>query len=158
MGNLVDNLRHNLHGVDIDPRAAQIAALALWMRAQRAYNQFEVDRAQRPPITKTNIVVAEPMPGDAELVDEFAASLKPAVLGDLFKKMVEEMKLAGELGSLLNATARIGALLKQAELQCGLGDSSSPPQGTLASTSGETSLLDETKQTVSIHRVRMIQR
>jgi hypothetical protein len=28
-------LAHNLHGVDIDPRCAQIAQLALWMRAQR---------------------------------------------------------------------------------------------------------------------------
>jgi Eco57I restriction-modification methylase len=108
-------LRHNLHGVDIDPRAAQIAALALWMRAQRAYNQFEVDRAERPPIIKTNIVVAEPMPGDAELVDEFAASLKPAVLGDLFKKMVEEMKLAGELGSLLKIEGSIAKAVKDAE-------------------------------------------
>ncbi|MEH6589153.1 MAG: BREX-1 system adenine-specific DNA-methyltransferase PglX [Halioglobus sp.] len=107
-------LRHNLHGVDIDPRAAQIAALALWMRAQRAYNQFEVDRTQRPPITKTNIVVAEPMPGDAELVDEFAASLKPAVLGDLFKEMVEEMKLAGELGSLLKIEESIAKAVKEA--------------------------------------------
>ena len=26
-------LRHNLHGIDIDPPLAQIAALALWMRA-----------------------------------------------------------------------------------------------------------------------------
>jgi 23S rRNA G2445 N2-methylase RlmL len=94
-------LRYNLHGVDIDPRAAQIAAFALWMRAHRAYKQFNLDRAERSPITKTNIVVAEPMPGDAELVREFATSLKPAVLGDLFEKMVEEMKLAGELGTLL---------------------------------------------------------
>ena len=107
-------LRHNLHGVDIDPRAAQIAALALWMRAQRAYNQFEVGRAERLPIIKTNIVVAEPMPGDAELVDEFAASLKPAVLGDLFKKMVEEMKLAGEMGSLLKIEESIAKAAKNA--------------------------------------------
>src|SRR5204863_9474534 len=28
-------LRHNLHGIDIDPRASQIAGLALWLRAQR---------------------------------------------------------------------------------------------------------------------------
>lgn len=108
-------LCHNLHGVDIDPRAAQIAAFALWMRAQRAYNQFDVDRANRPPITKTNIVVAEPMPGDAELVDEFAANLKPAVLGDLFKRMVEEMKLAGELGSLLKIEELISKAVKDAE-------------------------------------------
>ena len=108
-------LGHNLHGVDIDPRATQIAALALWMRAQRAHNQFGVSRAERPPITKTNVVVAEPMPGDAELVEEFAASLKPAVLGDLFKKMVEEMKLAGELGSLLKIEESIAKAVKDAE-------------------------------------------
>ena len=108
-------LRHNLHGVDIDPRAAQIAALALWMRAQRAYNQFDVRRAERPPITKTNIIVAEPMPGDAGLVEEFAATLKPPVLGDLFKKMVEEMKLAGELGSLLKIEESIAKAVKDAE-------------------------------------------
>ncbi len=105
-------LRHNLHGVDIDPRAAQIAALALWMRAQRTYNQFDVVRAERPSITKTNIVVAEPMPGEKALVEEFAASLKPAVLGDLFKKMVEEMKLAGELGSLLKIEEAITKTVK----------------------------------------------
>src|SRR6202035_5382895 len=35
-------LRNNLFGIDIDPRAAQIAALALWMRAQRAFNEFQV--------------------------------------------------------------------------------------------------------------------
>jgi len=108
-------LRHNLHGVDIDPRAAQIAALAIWMRAQRAYSQFEVDRTQRPPISKTNIVVAEPMPGDAEMVDEFASSLKPPVLGDIFKKMVEEMKLGGELGSLLKIEESIAKAVKAAE-------------------------------------------
>ncbi|MES9819573.1 MAG: BREX-1 system adenine-specific DNA-methyltransferase PglX [Candidatus Thiodiazotropha sp.] len=108
-------LRHNLHGVDIDPRAAQIAALALWMRAQRAYNQFEINRAQRLPIFKTNIVVAEPMPGDAKLVDEFAASLKPVVLSSLFKKMVEEMKLAGELGLLLKIEESIAKAVKEAE-------------------------------------------
>ena len=35
-------LRHNLHGVDIDPRCAQIAQLALWMRAQRAFRDFGI--------------------------------------------------------------------------------------------------------------------
>ena len=48
-----------------------------------------------------NIVVAEPMPGDAELVDEFAAAAEPPLLGDLFRRMVSEMRLAGELGTLI---------------------------------------------------------
>ncbi len=45
-------LAHNLHGVDIDPRCAQIAQLALWMRAQRAYRDFGIGRAERPLIKR----------------------------------------------------------------------------------------------------------
>lgn len=94
-------LKHNLYGVDIDPRAAQIASLALWMRAQRAYNDHKIPAQDRPLIARTNIVTAEPMPGDRSMVAEFASTLRPNVLGDLFQRMVEEMRLAGELGSLL---------------------------------------------------------
>lgn len=99
-------LRHNLHGIDIDPRAAQIAALALWMRAQRALNDFDVVRGARPPIRKTNIVVAEPMPGEAELRREFAASLEPRI-GRLVETIFERMELAGEAGSLLRIESDI---------------------------------------------------
>ncbi len=94
-------LRHNLHGVDIDPRAAQIAALALWMRAQRGFQEAGILAAERPPIRRTNVVTAEPMPGDQLLVHEFSTGLEPRVLGELFQQMVEAMQLAGELGSLL---------------------------------------------------------
>src|SRR5690606_20912629 len=72
-------LRHNLHGIDIDRRATQIAALALWLRAQRYYNDHKIDRKNRPAITQGNIVVAEPMPGDRELLDEFVAQLEPPI-------------------------------------------------------------------------------
>ena len=64
-------LAHNLHGVDIDPRCAQIAQLALWMRTQRAFQEFSIARADRPLIRRSNIVIAEPMPGERELRDEF---------------------------------------------------------------------------------------
>jgi Eco57I restriction-modification methylase len=94
-------LEHNLHGVDIDPRAAQIAALALWLRAQRAWKDVRVPATERPPVRRTHVVVAEPMPGDAALVEEFSARLDPALLRDLFRKMVSEMRLAGELGTLI---------------------------------------------------------
>ena len=103
-------LRHNLHGVDIDPRAAQIAALALWMRAQRGFQEAKIPAAERPPIRRTNVVTAEPMPGDQLLVHEFSTGLEPRVLGELFQQMVEAMQLAGELGSLL----RIDRALEQA--------------------------------------------
>lgn len=93
-------LRHNLHGIDIDPRCAQIAALALWMRAQRAFKDLGIGRDARPRIHKTNIVVAEPMPGEPELRREFVATLDPK-LGTLVERVFERMELAGEAGSLL---------------------------------------------------------
>lgn len=94
-------LRYNLYGVDIDARACQIAALALWLRAQRAYKDAGLKAAERPQINKTNIVTAEPMPGEAEMRHEFTASLDSKVIGELVEDVFEQMKLAGETGSLL---------------------------------------------------------
>ena len=110
-------VEHNLHGVDIDPRCAQIAALALWLRAQRAWKDLGITASDRPRIQRTHIVVAEPMPGDVMLVDEFAARLDPPLLRDLFKKMVGESRLAGELGTLLRVEAGIAAELRRAREQ-----------------------------------------
>jgi hypothetical protein len=110
-------LHRNLHGVDIDPRAAQIAALALWLRAQRAYKDFGVPARERPRIARTHIVVAEPMPGDAEMVKAFAADLRPRLLGELFRNMVGEMRLAGELGALLRVEQGLAAGLGHAREQ-----------------------------------------
>lgn len=110
-------LKHNLYGVDIDPRAAQIAALALWMRAQRAFKDFGIRRSERPLIERTNIVTAEPMPGDRGMVAEFASTLRPQVLGELFQRMVEEMQLAGELGSLLRIDRALAGAVARARKQ-----------------------------------------
>ena len=130
-------LRHNLHGIDIDPRCVQIAALALWMRAQRAYTDFGIPRAARPPITRTNIVVAEPMPGEQDMVEEFAARLDPPALGELFQQVVAELRLAGEAGSLLRieqaitsavSTAREQYLRRQRELDKGYLPGLEPPR------------------------------
>jgi hypothetical protein len=110
-------LRHNLHGVDIDPRAAQIAGLALWMRAQRAYRDHKVVAKERPLIERTNIVTAEPMPGDRSMVADFASTLQPQVLGELFQRMVEEMRLAGELGSLLRIECALQSAIATAREQ-----------------------------------------
>lgn len=110
-------IEHNLHGIDIDARAAQIAPLALWLRAQRAWKDASVPAAERPPVRRTHIVVAEPMPGDANLVNEFSAQLDPPLLRVLFRKLVSEMKLAGELGALLRVEDGIAAELGRAREQ-----------------------------------------
>lgn len=119
-------LAHNLHGIDIDLRASQIAALALWLRCQRAYREMGL-KQDRPRITKSNIVCAEPMPGEKEMLDEFLKTLKQDRLEDLIRRVMQvpegtrvratesmveslgelvrlvwdKMQLAGEAGSLL---------------------------------------------------------
>lgn len=82
-------MAHNLHGVDIDPRCAQIAQLALWMRAQRSFRECGVDRAARPLIRRSNIVIAEPMPGDKDLRDEFLRELKEDRLEGLMRRVLD---------------------------------------------------------------------
>jgi|BioPla2DNA2_1021312.scaffolds.fasta_scaffold10761_2 hypothetical protein len=100
-------LKHNLHGIDIDLRATQIAALALWLRCQRAYQELGLKNGERPKITRSNIVCAEPMPGEEDMRREFTAGLKPRVLGQIVDEVFEKMKLAGEAGSLLKIEEEI---------------------------------------------------
>jgi len=112
-------LRHNLHGIEIDARCAQIAAFALWMQAQRAYSDLGLSRDARPPIRKTNIAIAEPMPGEPELLKEFTATLNPPLLGKLVEVTFEKMKLAGEAGSLLKIEEEIRDSITEAHQQWG---------------------------------------
>lgn len=94
-------LTHNLHGIDIDLRAVQIAQLALWLRAQRSYAEMSIKVRHRPRLTDSHIVCAEPMPGEYDLLGEFARDLKPNALGNMLFDIWQAMQLAGEAGSLL---------------------------------------------------------
>ena len=133
-------LSHNLHGVDIDPRCAQIAQLALWMRAQRAFRELGVDRAHRPLIRRSNIVIAEPMPGEQDLRDEFLRELKEDRLEGLMRRALDipadrhvhankamadslttlvemvwdEMAFAGDLGVLLKIERTLARAIETA--------------------------------------------
>ena len=110
-------LRHNLHGIDIDPRAAQIAALALWLRAQRAWKGQGISTAERPRVARTNIVCAEPMPGEKDTLSDFASQLRPPVLGQLLEVIFEQMRLAGDAGCLLRIEDEIRTAVETARTQ-----------------------------------------
>jgi hypothetical protein len=109
-------LAHNLHGIDIDLRCTQIAALALWLRCQRAYQEMGL-RKERPQITRSNFVCAEPMPGEEEMLKEFIGQLEPRLLGQLVEVVFDKMKLAGEAGSLLKVEEEIHDAVAQARTQ-----------------------------------------
>ena len=109
-------LAHNLHGIDIDLRASQIAALALWLRCQRAYQEMGLKK-DRPKITRSNFVCAEPMPGEEQMLKEFVAQLEPKLLGQVVEVVFDKMKLAGEAGSLLKIEEEIRDAVAEAKKQ-----------------------------------------
>lgn len=109
-------LSRNLHGIDIDSRATQIAALALWLRCQRAYQAMGLKK-DRPRITRSNIICAELMPGEKDMLSEFIAELRPKVLGQLVEVVFEKMKLAGEAGSLLRVEEELRDTIAKAKRQ-----------------------------------------
>ncbi len=112
-------VERNLHGIDIDPRAAQIAGLSLWLRAQRAWHQAGIAPADRPRITRSNLVCAEPMPGEKELLREFVEQQFPAgerpAFAFLLETVFDRMTLAGEAGSLLRIEEEIRAAIAEAK-------------------------------------------
>lgn len=110
-------IEHNIHGVDIDPRAVQIAGLSLWQRAQRAWHEQGMKPNQRPTIVKSNIVCAEPMPGEQDLLKEFTSTLNPPALGQLVEVIFEKMALAGEAGTLLKIEQEIQSAINEARNQ-----------------------------------------
>lgn len=108
-------LEHNIHGVDIDPRAVQIAGLSLWLRAQRSWKDKGIKLTERPQIRRSNIICAEPMPGEKDILNDFTKRLKPRVLGQLVGIIFEKMDLAGEAGSLLKIEEEIEDAISLAE-------------------------------------------
>jgi hypothetical protein len=109
-------LSRNLYGIDIDIRTSQIAALALWLRCQRAYQYMDLKK-DRPKITRSNIVCAEPMPGEQDMLIEFVTALQPKVLGQLVEVVFDKMKLADEAGSLLKIEKEIASAISEAKKQ-----------------------------------------
>jgi hypothetical protein len=108
-------IEYNIHGIDIDPRAVQIAGLSLWLRAQRRWHNLGVKPTDRPRITRSNIVCAEPMPGEKELLREFTARLEEPALGYLLEQVFDKMQLAGEAGSLLKIEEEIRDIIAEAK-------------------------------------------
>lgn len=110
-------LRYNLHGIDIDLRATQIASLGLWLRAQKAFYSMGITSESRPKITRMNIVCAEPMPGEKDLLEDFIKDLKPRVLGDLVRVVFNKMTLVNEAGSLLKIDVELKEAIANARQQ-----------------------------------------
>ncbi len=88
-------LKHNLYGIEIDRRAAELASFALAMKARRNNNRF-FDSSVEP-----NVITLEPITIDADDLKEYVK----VVGNDLFSSEVlttlEQFKEADNFGSLI---------------------------------------------------------
>jgi hypothetical protein len=124
-------MAHNLHGIDIDPRAIQVAGLTLWLRAHRSWQRLKVRASLRPRIQEARLVWAEPL-ADGELLASFARTLRneilpgqtkplaPAeaqVLGDLLRSVAHHTRLVGEAGWLIPLERELASLIETARQQ-----------------------------------------
>jgi hypothetical protein len=112
-------IEHNIHGIEIDSRCVQIAGLSLWLRAQRAWKNQKIPAADRPQIRRSNIVCAEPMPGEKDLLRDFVEQEFRAEERGVFLRLLEtifdQMQLAGEAGSLLKIEEEIRTTIEEAK-------------------------------------------
>lgn len=104
-------LEHNIFGAEIDPRALQIAAVSLWLRAQKSWDEQGVAPSDRPMICRSNLVLAEPMPGNKKLLRQLTSDLDTP-MRKLVEKVWEKMTIAGEAGLLLKMEKEIDTLVE----------------------------------------------
>ncbi len=163
-------LERNLHGIDLDPRAVQIAAAALWLKARtwcregrpaaraaglRPFGALPGLRLRTLNLVASNLGLAALPQDDPALMELVAAvEAETGIPGHLTRQVVEALKGADHLGSLLKVDAAVDAALEaweKGERKAGAGRG----QGNLFGTHVQLTLEDDTRQ---IRRRSVVQR
>lgn len=105
-------IEHNIHGVDIDPRAAQIASLALWLRAQRAWHDDDIKAKDRPIVGQGHVIAATAPPAEMELREQFTTRLN-SLDAELFNRTLQLLKGVPDLGVLLQVERELPLLVRE---------------------------------------------
>ncbi len=130
-------LSHNLHGIDLDPRAVQIAAAALWLEAQRAVPSGGA-RPERLNLVASQLRLGSLPKDDPGLVElraelEWEVGISPKVTNEI----VAALEGADHLGSLLKVGEALDEALvgatgpKQPEQGSMFGEAFGPEQRTV---------------------------
>ena len=119
-------LEHNLHGIDLDPRAVQIAAAALWLKAKTVSTEAKPKRLN---VVAANLRLSS-LPDDDPALLELRRKVEretgiPAALTDT---IIGALKGADHLGSLLKIDSAVDEALLEMEGQLGRAE---PAQGDL---------------------------
>jgi hypothetical protein len=110
-------LSHNLHGVDLDPRAVQIAAAALWLKARQVAPDA---RPERLNLVASNLRLASLRDDDPALVElRREVERETGIPGQLMDTVLLALKGADHLGSLLQIDAAVNLTLELNEQALG---------------------------------------
>ncbi len=106
-------LAHNLHGIDLDPRAVQIAAAALWLKARQVAPDA---RPERLNLVASRLHLASLADNDPALVElRREVERETDIPGALTDMLIHALRGADHLGSLLKVGTVIDEALERHE-------------------------------------------
>ena len=110
-------LSHNLHGIDLDPRAVQIAAAALWLKARQVTPDA---RPERLNLVASNLRLASLADDDPALVELRREVERETGIPDaLTDTLIHALRGADHLGSLLKVDTAVDEALERHEAVLG---------------------------------------
>jgi hypothetical protein len=106
-------LAHTLHGIDIDPRAVQIAAASLWLKGKSLCPEIEPEQLN---LVAPNLRLAD-LPDDDPALVELRSEIKAetGIDGDFTSQILQALRGADHLGSLLKVDQAVDAAIEQQE-------------------------------------------
>ena len=110
-------LSHNLHGIDLDPRAVQIAAAALWLKARQVGPDA---RPEQLNLVASNLRLAS-LPDDDPALIELRREVEreTGIPGGLTDTLIHALRGADHLGSLLKVDTAVDEALERHEAVLG---------------------------------------
>jgi hypothetical protein len=106
-------LAHTLHGIDIDPRAVQIAAASLWLKGNGLCPEIEPEKLN---LVAPNLRLAD-LPDDDPALVELRSDIEAetGIAGEFTSQVLQALKGADHLGSLLKIDHAVDAAIAQQE-------------------------------------------
>lgn len=152
-------LSHNLHGIDLDPRAVQIAAAALWLKARQLAPDTRPERLNLVASRLRLASLADDDPALVELRREVERETGiPAALTDT---LIHALRGADHLGSLLKVGTVVDEALEQHEAALGravseqgdlfTGFSAEPERVAIGRAEARATLLDRLESFLARH-------
>ncbi len=108
-------LAYTLHGIDIDPRAVQIAAASLWLKGKSLCPEIEPEQLN---LVAPNLRLADLPDDDPALVElRFEIKTETGIDREFTSQILEALRGADHLGSLLKIDQAVDSAIDQQEQQ-----------------------------------------